>query len=74
MRLDEIPPPERLPEPVKNLVHRLDTDDGVRHLWWTIVAVVALALAVFIGRGGDRPKDPSFAPGQSLMYTSALPR
>ena len=71
MRLDEIPPPDGLPAPVKELVRRLDTDEGVRHLWWTIVAVGVLALAVFVGRGGSRPKDPSFD-GRSSMPVPAL--
>jgi len=66
VRLDEIPPPDGLPAPVKDLVHRLDTDDGVRHLWWTIAAVAALAFAVFVGRGGSQPKDPSFGQGSSI--------
>ena len=73
MRLDEIPPPEGLPAPVKHLVHRLDTDDGVRHLGWTIAAVAALAFAVFVGRGGSRPKDPSLDQGTSLPLLSQGP-
>jgi hypothetical protein len=74
VRLDEIPPPEGLPAPVKDLVRRLDTDDGVRHLWWTIVAVGVLALAVFVGRGGSRPKDPSLDRGSSIGVTVTGPR
>ena len=67
MRLDEIPPPDGLPEPVKDLVHRLDTDEGVRRLWWVIIAVAVLALTVFVGRGGSRPKDPSFNRSAGLV-------
>jgi uncharacterized membrane protein (UPF0127 family) len=63
VRLDEIPPPEGLPPRVKELLHRLDTDDGVRHLWWVIIAVAVLGLVVFIGRGGSRPADPSLENG-----------
>jgi hypothetical protein len=55
-------------------VHRLDTDDGVRRLWWAIVLIAFLAVAVFVGRGGSRPKDPSLNPGSlpahSQMYTT----
>jgi uncharacterized membrane protein (UPF0127 family) len=65
VRLDEIPPPEGLPPRVKTLLHRLDTDDGVRHLWWVLWAVLVLALIVFIGRGGGRPADPTFDNGAS---------
>ena len=72
MRLDEIPPPEGLPPRLKELLHRLDTDDGVRHLWWVLWAVLALALVVFIGRGGSRPADPSFENGAGAGSGSAV--
>jgi uncharacterized membrane protein (UPF0127 family) len=63
VRLDELPPPAALPAPLKALLARLDTDAGIRRLWWVIAAVVLVAVAVFIGRGGGRPKDPSFSGG-----------
>jgi uncharacterized membrane protein (UPF0127 family) len=65
VKLDELPPPASLPVPVKDLLVRLDTDAGIRRLWWVIGAVAVAALAVFIGRGGGRPKDPFFDQGSA---------
>ena len=43
---------------MREFIRRLDTEPGLRHLRWVIAALVLLALAVFIGRGGSRPRDP----------------
>ena len=72
MRLDEVPPPEGLPPRAKELLHRLDTDDGVRHLWWVLVAVLVLAMAVFVGRGGSEPADPSLQTGASEVGSAVI--
>jgi uncharacterized membrane protein (UPF0127 family) len=61
--LDELPPLEGAPPAVRELLHRLDTEAGVRRLRWIIVALVVLAVAVFIGRGGSRPADPVLVDG-----------
>ena len=72
MRLDEIPPPDGLPPRVKQLLHRLDTDDGVRHLWWVLVTVLVLAMVVFVGRGGNRPADPSLQSGAGTTASAII--
>src|SRR4051812_2110324 len=72
VRLDEIPPPEGLPPRAKELLHRLDTDDGVRHLWWVLVAVLVLALAVFGGGGGGEPADPSLQTGAGEVGSAVI--
>jgi uncharacterized membrane protein (UPF0127 family) len=72
VRLDEIPPPEGLPPRLKQLLHRLDTDDGVRHLWWVLVAVLVLSMIVFIGRGGSRPADPSLQSGAGITGSALI--
>ena len=60
MTLDEPPPLSNLPVGVQVALRRLDTEAGVRVLGWVIAAVLVLALAVLVGRGGSKPADPSF--------------
>jgi uncharacterized membrane protein (UPF0127 family) len=56
--LDELPPLDGVPPRARDLLHSLDTAAGVRRLGWAIVAIAVVGVALLIGRGGSRPRDP----------------
>ena len=49
----------------------LDTEGGVRLLWWLVTALLVAAFLGFLAVGANHPKDPSLEPRRGIAgYTS----
>jgi uncharacterized membrane protein (UPF0127 family) len=66
-------PPPWLPGPARAVVTGAGTAAGMRRLGWGIVVLAVLALAVLVGRGGSRPKDPYLVDSPPPPTTAARP-
>ncbi len=51
---------------MKRLVAALDTEGGVRLLWWLIAGMIAVGLLAFLAVGANRPKDPHLTPREAV--------
>jgi uncharacterized membrane protein (UPF0127 family) len=51
---------------VKRLATALDTDGGVRFLWWVIGASLVVGFFVWLAVGANGPDDPSLTPRASF--------
>ena len=43
---------------LEELAEELETDRGVRWMWWAVGVLLALSMATCIAKGADRPADP----------------
>ena len=51
---------------MSRIADALDTEGGVRFLWWLIGASLVVGFFVFLAVGANGPKDPSVTPRQSV--------
>ncbi len=51
---------------MRRLATSLDTEGGVRFLWWLIGGSIIVGFIVFVAVGANGPKDPALAPRQGV--------
>jgi uncharacterized membrane protein (UPF0127 family) len=62
-RLGTVPPLDGWPAGLRAPIQWFDSEAGLRRLRWMIAGLLVCAVAIFIGRGGARPADPTLVDG-----------